>query len=138
MVRGKRAAGCHGYAASFAKIRCSRFGRKRIAGWGYLLALHGFRQFFHQRPSITWEYGAIVAILAGLVYWTYISPDVNARAAVVSGFIAYVGFGIGWLVQRYRPAGRPKYSYHFVTVAAVLGAIVHAVRCVAYAFGLSA
>ncbi len=102
-----------------------------------LLALHGFRQFFRQRSSITWEYGAIVAILAGLVYWTYILPDVNARAAVVSGFIAYVRFGIGWLVQRYRPAGRPKYSYHFVTVAAVLGAIVHAVRCVAYAFGLA-
>lgn len=101
-----------------------------------LLALHGFRHFFHQRPSITWEYGLLGTILIGFVYWTYLSPDVNARAALISGFLAYVRFGIGWLVQRYRPAGRPKYSYHFVSVAAVLGAIVHAVRCAAYALGL--
>ncbi|ODV43457.1 diguanylate cyclase [Cupriavidus sp. UYMMa02A] len=101
-----------------------------------LLALQGFRQFFHQQPSLIWEYGALGAILTGLVHWTYISPDVNARAALISGFLAYIRFGIGWLVQRYRPAGRPKYSYYFVSVAAVLGAIVHAVRCAEYALGL--
>jgi diguanylate cyclase (GGDEF)-like protein len=101
-----------------------------------LLALQGFRQFFHQQPSIAWEYGALGAILIGLVYWTYISPDVNARAALISGFLAYVRFGIGWVVQRHRPAGRPKYSYHFVSVAAILGAVVHAVRCAEYALGL--
>ncbi len=100
------------------------------------LALQGFRQFFHQRPALIWEYSALAAILIGLVHWTYISPDVNARAALISGLLAYVRFGIGWVVQRYRPAGRPKYSYHFVSVAAVLGAIVHAGRCAEYALGL--
>ncbi|TAL94262.1 MAG: GGDEF domain-containing protein [Paraburkholderia sp.] len=102
-----------------------------------LLGLQGFRKFFHRRPSVIWEYGAVGAILVGLVYWTYVSPDVNARNAVISGFLAYVRSMIGWVVQRYRPAGRPKYSYHFVFVAAVLGAIVHAVRCVIYGLGLA-
>lgn len=102
-----------------------------------LFGLQGFRQFFHLRPSVIWEYGALGAILVGLVYWTYVSPDVNARNAVISGFIAYVRSVIAWVVQRYRPAGRPKYSYHFVSVAAVLGAIVHAVRCAVYGLGLA-
>lgn len=102
-----------------------------------LLGLQGFRQFFHLRPSVIREYCALGAILAGLVYWTYVSPDVNARNAVISGFLAYVRSVIGWVVQRYRPAGRPKYSYHFVSVAALLGAIVHAVRCVVYGLGLA-
>jgi diguanylate cyclase (GGDEF)-like protein len=102
-----------------------------------LLGLQGFRQFFHLRPSVIWEYGALGVILVGLVYWTYVSPDVNARNALISGFIAYVRSVIAWVVQRYRPAGRPKYSYRFVSVAAVLGAIVHAVRCAVYGLGLA-
>jgi diguanylate cyclase (GGDEF)-like protein len=104
---------------------------------GALLALQGFRRFFHLRPSAGWEYGALGAILAGLVYWTCVSPDVNARVAVISGFLGYVRFAIAWIVQRYRPVGRPKYGYHFVSIAAVLGAVVHAARCVVYGFGLA-
>lgn len=102
-----------------------------------LLALQGFRQFFHLRTSVIWEYGALGAILAGLVYWTYVTPDVDARVALISGFLAYVRFAIAWVVQRHRPAGRPKYAYRFVFVAAGLGAFVHAVRCVVYGFGLA-
>lgn len=95
-----------------------------------LLLLQGFRRFFHLRPAVIWEYGALGAILAGLVYWTYVSPDVNARVALISAFLAYIRFVIAWIVQRYRPAGRPKYGYYFVSVAAVLGGVVHVVRCV--------
>jgi diguanylate cyclase (GGDEF)-like protein len=102
-----------------------------------LLALQGFREFFRQRPSMTWEYGALGAILVAIVYWTYVSPDVDARGALISGFLAYIRFAIAWIVQRRRPAGRPKYGYHFVSVAAILGAIVHAVRCVVYGLGLA-
>lgn len=104
---------------------------------GALLTLQGFRQFFYLPTSVIGEYGVLGAILAGLVYWTYVSPDVDARVAVTSGFLAYVRFAIAWVVQRHRPAGRPKYSYRFVSVAAVLGTIVHAVRCVVYGFGLA-
>ncbi|WP_233852587.1 GGDEF domain-containing protein [Paraburkholderia sp. HD33-4] len=102
-----------------------------------LLAVQGFRRFFHRRPAVIWEYGALGAILVGLVYWTYVSPDVSARGAMISGFLAYIRFAIAWLVQRYRPAGRPKYGYHFVSIAAVLGAVIHAVRCVVYGFGIA-
>ncbi|WP_248295046.1 GGDEF domain-containing protein [Paraburkholderia sp. UYCP14C] len=102
-----------------------------------LLAVQGFRRFFHRRPAVIWEYGALGSILVGLVYWTYVSPDVSARGAMISGFLAYIRFAIAWLVQRYRPAGRPKYGYHFVSIAAVLGAVIHAVRCVVYGFGIA-
>ncbi len=102
-----------------------------------LLVLQGFRQFFHLRPSSLREYVALGAILVGLVYWTYVSPNVDARVSVISGFLAYVRFVIAWLAQRYRSVGRPKFSYHFVSFAAILGAIVHAVRCAVYGFGLA-
>ncbi|HEY2019626.1 GGDEF domain-containing protein [Paraburkholderia sp.] len=104
---------------------------------GSFLALQGFRRFFHRRSSISWEYGALGAILVAIVYWTYVSPDVDARGALISGFLAYIRFAIVWVVQRHRPAGRPQYAYHFVSIAAVLGAIVHAIRCVVYGFGLA-
>jgi diguanylate cyclase (GGDEF)-like protein len=102
-----------------------------------LLVLQGFRQFFWLRPSFRREYAVLAAILIGLVYWTYVSPDVDARASVISAFLAYVRLVIGWMAQRYRSPGRPKYCYRFVTVAAVLGAVVHAVRGVVYGFGLA-
>jgi len=72
-----------------------------------------------------------------LVYWTFVSPHVDARSAMVSGFIAYIRFQIGWMVLKYRPAGRPKYAYYFVSIAALLGAVVHAVRCLAYGLGFA-
>ncbi len=102
-----------------------------------LIALRGFRQFFCLRPSFILEYGAVGAILIGLAYWTYVLPDVDARVALISGTLAYVRFNIGWMVQRYRPAGRPKYGYRFVSIAAVIGAIVHAIRCVVSGLGLA-
>jgi len=102
-----------------------------------MLGLHGFRQFLHTRTTFAWEYVAVVAILILLVYWTFLSPHVDARSAMVSGFIAYVRFQIGWMVLKYRPAGRPKYAYYFVSIAAVLGAVVHGVRCIAYGLGFA-
>jgi diguanylate cyclase (GGDEF)-like protein len=101
-----------------------------------LVALHGFRRFFHLRASVNWEYGVFGLLLAGLAYWTWLSPDVDARVTLVSGFLAYVRFTIAWLAQRHRPAGRPRYGYYFVSVVAALGALVHVIRCVAYGFGV--
>ncbi|VVD60197.1 GGDEF domain-containing protein [Pandoraea anhela] len=101
-----------------------------------LLGVQGFRQFLDTRASYAWEYVAILAILVLLVYWTFVSPHVNARSVMISGFIAYVRLNIGWMVLKFRPPGRPKYAYYFVAVAATLGAAVHAVRALAYAVGL--
>jgi len=102
-----------------------------------LLGVQGFRQFLNTRPDYAWEYVAIAAILGLLMYWTFVSPHVDARSAMISGVIAYVRFNIGWMVLKYRPAGRPKYAYYFVSVAATLGAVVHGVRSIAYALGLA-
>ncbi|APD12434.1 GGDEF domain-containing protein [Pandoraea sputorum] len=101
-----------------------------------LLGVQGFRQFLNTRPDYAWEYVAIAAILGLLMYWTFVSPHVDARSAMISGVIAYVRFNIGWMVLRHRPPGRPKYAYYFVSVAATLGAVVHGVRSIAYALGL--
>lgn len=102
-----------------------------------LLGLRGFRQFLNQRASVVWEYVALGVILVMLVYWTFVSPHVDARSAMISGFIAYVRFYIGWSVLKYRPPGRPKYAYYFVSIAAALGAVVHAVRAISYGLGLA-
>ncbi|VVD77916.1 diguanylate cyclase [Pandoraea capi] len=102
-----------------------------------LLGVQGFRQFLSTRASYAWEYVALAVILALLIHWTFVSPHVDARSAMISGVIAYVRFNIGWMVLKYRPPGRPKYAYYFVSVAATLGAVVHAVRSFAYAVGLA-
>ncbi len=102
-----------------------------------LSALQGFRRFFHLRASLSGEYLAVGAILAGLVYWTYLSPDIDARVVIISAFLGYVRFVIAWLVQRHRPAGRPRYGYYFVSGVALLGAFVHVIRCAVYGLGLA-
>lgn len=102
-----------------------------------MLGLRGFRQFLRARVAVPAEYVAFGVILGMLVYWTSVSPHVNARSAMVSAFIAYVRFQIGWEVLKFRPAGRPKYAYYFVSIAAISGAVIHAIRALAYAFGLA-
>lgn len=102
-----------------------------------MLGLRGFRQFLKTRASVPWEFGVCGVIFVMLVYWTFVSPHVDARSAMISAFIAYVRFQIGWEVLKYRPAGRPKYAYYFVSVAAISGAVIHGIRAVAYASGLA-
>jgi diguanylate cyclase (GGDEF)-like protein len=101
-----------------------------------LLLLQGVRQFFYLPASNVWERGAGVLVLFAFAYWIFIAPDIDARAVVVSGFLAYVRFEVAWLVFRHRPPGRPRYSYYFVMVVAMLGACVHVVRALASALGL--
>ena len=102
-----------------------------------LLALQGFRLFFDLRAAVVGEYIAFGVIVAALLYWTYIAPHVNAREAMMSGFLAYIRASIAAIVLRNRPTGRPKYSYYFVAGASLLGAVVHLFRCITYGFGLA-
>lgn len=102
-----------------------------------LLGLRGFRQFLDQRTSFAWEYAATGVILCMLVYWTFVSPHVDARSAMISALIAYIRFHIGWSVLKYRPPGRPKYAYYFVSIAATLGAVVHVARAISYGLGFA-
>jgi diguanylate cyclase (GGDEF)-like protein len=106
-----------------------------LLGAAALMMLQGCREFFGLRPSRSLEYVAYGALLLGIVYWGYLSPNVNARIALLSAFLAYARFSVGWTVFRLRPAGRPKYCYQFLSGAAFLGAAVHASRSIACVVG---
>jgi diguanylate cyclase (GGDEF)-like protein len=106
-----------------------------LFGAGALMMLQGCREFFGLRPSRSLEYVAYGALVFGIVYWGCISPNVNARIAVLSAFLAYVRLVIGWIAFRLRPPGRPKYCYRFLSGAAFLGAVVHISRAIACVVG---
>ncbi|ASV96803.1 GGDEF domain-containing protein [Paraburkholderia aromaticivorans] len=106
-----------------------------LLGAAALMMLQGCREFFGLRPSRSLEYVAYCALLLGIVYWGYLSPNVNARIALLSAFLAYARLAIGWTVFRLRPPGRPKYCYQFLSGAAFLGAAVHASRSIACVVG---
>jgi diguanylate cyclase (GGDEF)-like protein len=99
------------------------------------LAMQGFRRFFGLPATGPIESTAYGALVAGLVYWGFASPDANMRITVVSIFLTYVRFNIGWTAYRMRPPHRPAYSYYFVALVAMLGGFVHATRGLAAAFG---
>lgn len=106
-----------------------------LLGAAALMMLQGCREFFGLRPSHSVEYVAYGAVLLGTVYWGYISPNANARVALLAAFLAYVRLAIGWIAFRLRPPGRPKYCYHFMSGAAFLGAAVHVARSIACVMG---
>ncbi|MDE1180199.1 GGDEF domain-containing protein [Paraburkholderia sp.] len=100
-----------------------------------LAVLHGSRLFFGLRASRAYESVAFVALLVGLVYWTYVAPNVDARVLLMSGFIIYVRLLVAWTVITMRPPNRPAYSYQFVASLAVLGGLVHLARAVSILSG---
>jgi diguanylate cyclase (GGDEF)-like protein len=102
-----------------------------------LMVLQGCRQFFGLRPLVVAEYIGCSAVLLGMVYWTYVSPDIDARIVVVSVFHAYIYAIIGWTVRRGQAAGRPAYSYRFAMVCAWLGALGHSLRGLIYLAGFA-
>lgn len=101
----------------------------------HLVALQGCQKFFNRNPVVRAEYVACLALLVVIAYETYVSPNIDARIAVVSAFHAYIYGSIGWLCHEARPADRPKYNYRFLTVAAFLGALGHAFRGCVYGAG---
>lgn len=100
-----------------------------------LAVLQGIRLFFGLRASHAYEIWAYAALAAGLGYWTYLAPDVNARIVLMSTFIAYVRLVVGWTAYTMRPPHRPVYSYRFVVIIALLGALVHIARALATGLG---
>jgi diguanylate cyclase (GGDEF)-like protein len=102
-----------------------------------LLVLQGCRQFFGRAPFVFAEYVCWAAMMFGILCWTYVVPNIDARIAIVSVFHAYIYVSVGWITYKGHIPGRPKYSYHFVTAAAFLGALGHLSRGLVYGFGLA-
>jgi diguanylate cyclase (GGDEF)-like protein len=101
-----------------------------------LLVLQGYRLFFKLPPGRLSELAAYAMALSGLLYFTYVRPEVDARIVLTSAFLGYVRLAISWTVYTHRPRHRPAYSYFFVSAVAALGAVVHFVRALAVALGL--
>ncbi len=100
-----------------------------------VLVLDGCRQFFGLRSWCPPAWSACAALLFAIAWWTWVAPDIVARIVLVSAFHSAIYVAIGWTVLHGQPAGRPAYSYRFVTGAAWLGAFGHAARGFMYACG---
>ncbi|CAB3772937.1 GGDEF domain-containing protein [Paraburkholderia humisilvae] len=101
-----------------------------------LQMLQGCRQFFGRKPVEFAEYVCWAAMMLGFLCWTYVVTDINARIASSSFFHAYVYASVAWITYKGHIPGRPKYSYHFVTAAASIGALGHMSRGLIYGLGL--
>ncbi|CAG4927363.1 GGDEF domain-containing protein [Paraburkholderia saeva] len=101
-----------------------------------LTGLEGFRRFFGHTGFPAAGLAGLVAVGAGIAYWTWVTPDFNARVALVSAFHAGIDASVAVIVLRERSRVRAKYSCNFVAVAAALFAMGHAARGMTYGLGL--
>lgn len=113
-------------------------GANGLLAFSVLAVLEGCHRFLgRSKPSVA-GYAGVALVVVGVAYWTYVSPDFNARVAVVSAFHAFVCASLAWAVFRGRPLRRSAYSYYFVAIAASLFCIGHITRGVIYGAGLLA
>jgi diguanylate cyclase (GGDEF)-like protein len=101
-----------------------------------LLVIEGCLRFVGRRRRPWAAYAGLVAVLIGISYWTFAAPDFNARVALVSVYHAGLYAVLAALMLRGRPSHRPRYSYYFLAVAAMLLCAGHASRGVMYGFDI--
>jgi diguanylate cyclase (GGDEF)-like protein len=101
-----------------------------------LLVIEGCLRFLGRRTRPWAAYAGLVAVLIGISYWTFVVPDFNARVTLVSAYHAGLYAVLAALMLRGRPSHRPRYSYYFLAVAAMLLCAGHASRGVMYGFGV--
>ncbi|QGZ66646.1 GGDEF domain-containing protein [Paraburkholderia acidisoli] len=102
-----------------------------------LLLVQGTREFFGMKPVRNRELAAAIIVFAELVWFTWMSPNADARVVLFSLVSAYGRIAVGTLALRYAPREGARYPYRFVGVAAYLGALIHVARIVAIAFGIA-
>lgn len=101
-----------------------------------LLLVQGMRQFFGKDPAWHVESAAFAIVCVALVYFTCVSPNIDAKVALTSSLLAYARIAVGTLALRHAPRDGARYPYRFVAAAAYLGALFHVTRAVAAAFGM--
>ena len=99
-----------------------------------VLGYEGCRQFFHLRAVTVLPYVGCAGLVLGLAYWTYVSPDRDARIVSVSAFYAYMHASIGWMAWKHRSPMRPLYGCCFIVVIACLSVLGHVIRGFVYGF----
>lgn len=111
-------------------------GANELLAVSLLLVVEGSLRFQASRLRLWPAYAGLVAVFAGIAWWTFVTPDFNARVALVSAFHASLYAVLAVLMWRGRPANRPRYSYYFLAIAAALLCVGHASRGVMYGFGI--
>jgi diguanylate cyclase (GGDEF)-like protein len=101
-----------------------------------LLVVEGCGRFLGRRRRPWAACAGALAVLAGIMYWTFVVPDFDARVAVVSAYHAMLYASLAAMMVCNRPANRPRYSYYFLAVAALLLCVGHVSRGVFYGFGM--
>jgi diguanylate cyclase (GGDEF)-like protein len=106
-----------------------------LLGGAAFVVLQGVRQFFGLCAARTPDYVVWALFAAGIVYWTCIDRDMNARMVTMSAFLAIVRLAVAWIAFRMRPRHRPVYSYYFVAAVAAVGGLIHLSRALAIGLG---
>jgi diguanylate cyclase (GGDEF)-like protein len=103
-----------------------------------VLILQGCRQFAG-RPTVSrYECLGFAAVVGAVFYWSTISVNENARAAVMSGMLAYTRMAVGWTIWNSRGLRQRRYGHWLVLAAAVFGAVIYLSRVVHCIFFASA
>ncbi|MFT4069184.1 GGDEF domain-containing protein [Paraburkholderia sp.] len=100
-----------------------------------LLVFEGCLRFLGHRARPWPAYAALVLVVLGICYWTFIEPNFNARVTVMSAYHAILYGALAVLMVRGRPAHRPRYNYYFLAAAASLLCAGHGSRGIMYSFG---
>ncbi|MFD1559728.1 GGDEF domain-containing protein [Paraburkholderia silviterrae] len=100
------------------------------------LLLQGTRQFFGIPPTRRAELAAFAAAFAAMVYFTCVSPSIEARVVCLSVVLAYGRIAAATLALRHARHAGARYAARFVAVSAWLGALSHLARAGAVVFGL--
>ncbi|RKE39698.1 diguanylate cyclase (GGDEF)-like protein [Paraburkholderia sp. BL23I1N1] len=101
-----------------------------------LLVVEGCYRFLGRRTRPWAAYAGAVAVLIGMIYWTFVTQDFNARVSVASAYHALLYAMLAVTMLRDRPSNRPRYCYYFLAVASVLLCAGHLSRGVMYGFGM--
>ena len=107
-----------------------------VALLAVLLLVQGTRQFLGIRPAWHKESAAFGIAFAAIVYFTCVSPNIDARVTLISAVFAYGRIAVGVMALRHMPREGGRYAFWFVAAAAWLGALIHMARAFAVVFGI--
>lgn len=102
-----------------------------------LLLVQGTREFFGMKAVRHGEVAAAAAVYVALVYFTWMSANIDARVLLLSLVSAYGRIAVGTLTLRHAPRDGTRYAYRFVAAAAYLGALIHVARVASIAAGVA-